>query len=353
MDSKKIFAIGAAVVVAVAAIGIAIVVLNNNNGSENGELSVVYLKKNGYETEMVAEKKGFFGDFGLTVKGQTVTGSGQDAVNMLLAGSVDIAATGQGPVANTLHNYSDDLVIICGVNHSTGGQVIVAKIPGLVAYDKATDNKAAVKDSFAAVSSDGADPIKIGVQQGATTESELKGWLKAMGIPFNDFDKNDDGKYVKLVNYKANTLVSTLAAGTIDAMAASQPFPTQALEIDGVYQIGTNADVDSYDCSMYITTKKVYDEKKDLIEKFIKGLDKTSKYMADPANTAECKQIVNDVINDQGAVDGAFAIAQWKTAWTDDMANTLLKTCTKKGYTEVTLDTCKEKCPFRELLAGL
>lgn len=352
MDSNKILVLGAAVVLAVAAVGIAIVVLNNNSSGDD-ELSVVYLKKNGYETEMVAENKGFFGDFGLTVNGQTVTGSGQDAVNMLLAGTVDIAATGQGPVANTLHSYPDDLVIICGVNHSTGGQVIVAKIPGLVAYNKAADNKTEVKNSFATVSSNGANSIKIGVQQGATTESELKGWLKGMGIPFNDFDKNDDGKYVKLYNYKANTLVSTLAAGTIDAMAASQPFPTQALEIDGAYQIGTNADVDSYECSMYVTTKKVYDEKKDLIERFIKGLDKASKYMADPANTDECKKIVNDVINDQGAVDGAFAIAQWKTAWSDEMANTLLKTCTKKGYTEVTIDTCKEKCPFRELLSSL
>ena len=348
-----ILAIAAIAIVAVAAVSV-VVVASDRDSSEDGELSVVYLKKNGYETEMVAEEKGFFKDFGLNVKGETVTGSGQDAVNKLIAGTVDIAATGQGPVANTLHQYADDLVILCGVNDSTGGQVWVAKIGGLVAYDRSTDNKAEVLDSFKTVSEDGAHPIKLGVQKGATTESEVKGWLKAMGIPFNDFDADDSGKYVNLVNYKANTLVSTLATDTIDAMAASQPYPTMALStVDGSYKLGSNADVDSHDVAMYITTKKVYDEKKELLEKFIKGLDKASKYMADPANTEECKKIVNDVINDKDAVDGAFAIAQWKTAWTDSMANTLLKTCTKKGYTEVTLDICKEKCPFRDLLASL
>jgi len=351
MDSRMILSIVAIAIVAVAAGSAAFIAMNHSDSGDD-ELSVVYLKKNGYETEMVAEKKGFFGDFGLTVKGETVTGSGQDAVNKLLAGAVDIAATGQGPVANTLHNYADDLIIICGVNQSSGGQVWVAKIPGLVQYDGT--NKDAVVNSFKTVSENGANPIELGVQKGATTESEIKGWLNFMGIPFNDFDKDDSGKYVNLKNYKANELVTTLATGTIDAMAASQPYPTQALaQVDGAYRLGSNADNGSYDVSMYVTTKKVYDEKKDAIEKFIKGLDKASKYMADPANADECKKIVNDVINDQAAVDNAFETAQWKTAWTDEMANTLLKTCTKKGYSEVTLEICKEKCPFTELLGKL
>ena len=108
MDSRKIIAIVA--VLAIVACAVVVVVMTQQQ--ENKDLSVVYLKKNGYETEMVAEAKGFFSDEGVNVKGETVTGSGQDAVNKLLAGSVDIAATGQGPVANTLHEYADDLVII-------------------------------------------------------------------------------------------------------------------------------------------------------------------------------------------------------------------------------------------------
>ena len=351
MDSKKIIAIIAVLAIVLCAVMVVVLVKQNE---DKGELSVVYLKKNGYETEMVAEAKGFFDQAGVKVNGQTVTGSGQDAVNMLLAGSVDIAATGQGPVANTLHQYPDDLVILCGVNQSTGGQVWVSTNSTLVAYDKAANNKAEVLESFRVASSDGASPLKFGCQQDATTASEFKGWLNAMGIPFNDFEKSEAGKYVNLVHYKANTLVATLAAGTIDGMAASQPFPSQALEtVSGAKKIGSNADVDSYDVAMYVTTKKVYDEKKDLLEKFIKGLDKASKYMADPKNTDECKKICNDIIQDQTAVDNAFAIANWKTAWTNEMIDTLYKTCVKKKYTEVTKDMCKDKCLFNDLLADL
>lgn len=352
MDSKKIFAIIAVIVIALGAV-VAVVIVQNNN--EKYDLSVAYLEKNSYETQMVADSKGFFDDSGVKVKGVTVTGSGQDAVNKLLAGEVDIAATGQGPVANTFHNYADDLVVICGVNHSTGGQVWVAKIAGLTPYDSSTDNKAAVKESFKTVSGDGANPIKFGLQQDATTASEFKGWLKAMDIPFIDFDATPaGGEYVKLVHYKANTLAPTLAAGTIDAMAASQPFPSKALStVSGTYQIGSNADVNSYDLSMYITTKKVYDEKKELIEKFISGLDKASKYMANAENKDECIEICNNVINNRDAVVEAFKIAKWKTDWSDDMANTLYKTCTKKKYTEITLDMCKDKCLFKDYIATL
>ena len=349
MDSKKILAIVAVAIIAVGTV-VAVVMLTNN---EKGDLSVAYLQKNGYETQMVAQSKGYFGDYGLNVTGVTVTGSGQDAVNKLLAGEVDIAATGQGPVANTFHNYSDDLVVLCGVNHSTGGQVWVTTNPNLVAYNKATDNQAEVLASFATESDNGANPIKFGCQQDATTASEFKGWLKAMGIKFVDFDNDPTGEeYVQLVHYKANTLVATLAAGTIDGMAASQPFPAKALStVANARQIGTNADVDSYDLSMYITTKKVYDEKKDLLEKFLKALNKASKFMADEKNLEECITICNAEINNEDAVKEAFKIAVWKTAWSDDMANTLFKTCEKKKYTEITLQMCKDKCPFTDVLS--
>lgn len=352
MDSKKILAIVAVVIIALGAVVAAVIISQN---SQKDDLSVVYLQKNGYETQMVAESKDFFGDYGLNVKGETITGSGQDAVNKLLAGTVDIAATGHGPVANTFIKYPDDLVILCGVNHYTGGQVWVTNVDAIVAYDPALDNKTAVRDSFDTASSHGADPIKFGLQQGATTESEFKKWLKAMGMEndYADFGESATGKYIELVNYKANQLVSNLQTGIIDGMAASQPYPMKALELDGVKKIGSNADVGSYDLAMYITTKKIYDEKKDLLERFIKALDKTSKYMADPANLEECKKICNDVINNKDAVDGGFATGVWKMDWSDAMATTLQKTCKSKGSDTITVEMCKEKCPFLELIASL
>ena len=347
MDSKKILVIAVIAIVAVAGVAVAIFAMQNNG--QAGELKVAYLKKNSYETEMVAENKNFFD--GIKVTGVPVTGSGQQSVNALLAEEVDIAATGQGPVANAMHTNPDDIVIVCGVNHSTGGQVWVTKTDlGIVTYDKSTDNKTAVKASFETAASTLGHAIKFGIQKGATTESEFKGWLKFMDIDFIDFgDAATDGKPVKLIDLQANTLVTTMSTtNDIDTMAASQPFPSQALsKISGSKMIGSNADNGSYDLSMYITTKKVYNEKKDLIEKFVEGLKKTSEYMADAKNTDECKQICVDVIGEssKAAVDEAFKIADWKTDWSDEMANTLFKTCEKKKYTEITLEKCKD-CPF-------
>ena len=351
MDSKKILAICVVIVVVAASAGIAFAVLNKG---DNPTLKVSYLKKNGYETLMVAEDKGFFGQAGLSVESIAVTGSGQDAVNALLAGQVDIAATGHGPVANTLNTYLDKTVIICGVNHSTGGQVWVSKTgTGIVPYDGT--NKEAVKTSFDTFLSEKGRPVYLGVQKGATTESEIKLWLKTMDVQFADFDASTDGKTVKLVDAKkANMLITMMNANEIDVMAASQPFPANALaNIKDSYVIGSNADTKSYDLACYITTKAIYDEKKDAIEKFIKGLDIASKYMADSKNTDECIDICTKVIGtERDTVKSAFDIADWKVAWSDAMVDTLYKTCDKKGYS-VTKDDCRDKCLFRDFIATL
>ena len=72
----------------------------------------------------------------------TVSGSGQQSVEALLAGSADIAATGQGPVADALGQYGDDIVVLCGTNCNTNSQVIVASPSmtgdtAITPYDKA------------------------------------------------------------------------------------------------------------------------------------------------------------------------------------------------------------------------
>lgn len=75
-------------------------------------VSVAYLNKAGYETIIVADKKGCFDAAPMDVELLTVSGSGQQSVEALLAGSADIAATGQGPVADALGQYGDDIVVL-------------------------------------------------------------------------------------------------------------------------------------------------------------------------------------------------------------------------------------------------
>jgi ABC-type nitrate/sulfonate/bicarbonate transport system substrate-binding protein len=315
-------------------------------------VSVAYLNKAGYETIIVADKKGCFDAAPMDVELLTVSGSGQQSVEALLAGSADIAATGQGPVADALGQYGDDIVVLCGTNCNTNSQVIVAapSMAGdtaITPYDKASDNKAEVKASFEAAAAVLGRPVKLGVQQGATTESAVKSWMSAMGVSVNDFGTEGDGT-VTLVDVKANTLPTVLAAGSdIDLMAASQPYPDTALSAaPGSYRVGSNADTNSYDVAAYITTKEVYEKKEASLKEFVKALDQATDYMADSANEAECVKICADSMGaSEDTVQAAFSVADWKTGMTDTMLDSIAKAVKKKGY-EMTPDQIKAACPL-------
>ena len=183
------------------------------------------------------------------------------------------------------------------------------------------------------------------MQKGATTESELKSWLKAMGVSFNDFGTEGDG-VVTLVDVKANTLPTTLATGTdIDMMAASQPYPDTAVsQVAGSYRVGTNADIDSYSLACLITTKEVFAEKEESIKAFFEAEAKTSSFMNE--NSDEAIRICADSIGaDVESVRAAFDIADFKLGMTSQMLDTLQKTCAKKGV-GVTVEQLEEQAPL-------
>lgn len=324
---------------------------------EYAPISVAYLNKAGYEDIIVGDNQGFFEEAGPEVTLYAVSGSGQQSVEALLAGSADIAATGQGPVGDAIAQYGDDIVVLAGSNCSTGGQVWVAG-PGMtgdaqiVAYDKAKDNKDEVKASFEAAAAAKGGTIKMGVQQGATTESELKSWLKAMDISFNDFGTEGEG-VVTLVDVKANTLPTTLSTGAdIDMMAASQPYPDTAIsQIEGAYKVGSNADIDSYGVACLITTKEIYAEKEDSIKAFLEADKLAVEFMN--ANPDEAVQICAD---SEGAsvdsVQAAFDIADFKIDMSDQMVKTILSACKKKGA-DITEDQLRSQMPLIDWLGEL
>lgn len=319
-------------------------------------LSVAYLNKAGYEDIIVGDKQGYFNEAGPEVTLYTVSGSGQQSVEAMLAGSADLAATGQGPVADAIKQYGDDIVVVATSNVSTGGQVWVAgpHMTGeaqIVAYDAAADNKAAVKESFEKAASSLGGTVRLGVQQGATTESEVKAWLKAFDISFNDFGAEGDGT-VSLVDVKANTLPTTLASGTdIDMMAASQPYPDTALsQIEGAYKVGSNADIDSYGAACLITTKEIYEQKEDSIKAFVKALQQSCDFMNQ--NTDEAITICAESMGaDQETVKAAFDVANFKMDIDDLAVQTIYKTCQKKGV-DITEEQLLSQMPLKDWLNG-
>ena len=279
-------------------------------------ISVAYLNKAGYEEIIVADNQGFYKDCGPEVTLNVVEGSGQQTVEALLAGSVDIAATGQGPIADAIKQYGDDIVILTGTNRSIGSQVWVAG-PGmtddaqLVSYDKQADNKADVKASFEAAAAAKGGTIKCGVQQGASTESQFKSWLKFMDISFNDFGTEGDGT-VTLVDIKANNLPTTLSTGSdIDMMAASQPYPDTALgQIEGSYQVGDSSDNDTSLAFFLITTKDIYAEKEASIKAFIEAEKKSTDFLNSNADEA-IKICADSIGTDEANVKATFDLDEF------------------------------------------
>ena len=319
-------------------------------------LAVSYLNKAFYEDIIVANSRGDYADAGPEISLFLVDGSGKDSVEAMLAGSVDVAATGQGPVADAIKEHGDDIVILAGANCWTAGQIWVAgpAMTGdaqLVAYDKAADNKAEVKASFESAAAAKGGPIRIGVQQGATTESVLKSWLKAMDISCADFADETEAT-VKLVDVKANLLPTTLATGTdIDVMAASKPYPDIALrELEGSYKIGGDDDINSYNIELFITTKDVYEKKADSIKAWLKADQATIDWMN--ANQAEaiaiCAESMGLTEEEAGAT---FETADFNIALSDQMLKTLAKTCEKKEV-EITEDQLKEQMPLYDWISS-
>lgn len=319
-------------------------------------LSISYLNKAFYEDIIVANNRGDYDSAGPEVTLQLVEGSGSDSVAALLSGSVDVAATGQGPVADAIKEHGDDIVVLAGANCWTNGQLWVASpnMTGdmqLVAYDKQADNKAEVKASFEAAAAAKGGPVLVGVQQGATTENVLKSWFKAMDISVNDFGTEGDGT-VTLVDVKANLLPTTLASGgEIDVMAASKPYPDIAMrELDGSYQIGCDADINSYNVEFFITTKEIYAEKEDSIKAWLKADQATIDWMN--ANQDEAIKILAESMGNTDEEAGAtFETSDFNIALSDQMVKTLQKACEKKEI-EITEDQLKEQMPLYDWIAG-
>ena len=172
--------------------------------------------------------------------------------------------------------------------------------------------------------------------------------MSYMGISFNDFGEEDNDKLVTLYNIKANLLPSTMNNKGIDILAASQPYSNNTLmTIPGSYVIGSNADIDSYGLSVYITTKDIYIEKNAEIKKFVSALKDATDYMVDPDNYEECTETCAEVCGtDVSTFESAWSISEFQIGWTDQMADVLYNTCKKKGV-DVTLEFCKGLCPSK------
>lgn len=331
MDTKKWLAVIVVAVLAVAAVGIYFLWEKDDDS-----LKVVYLNKGGYETIMVAQDKGFFNELDYDVEHLQVSGSGQDAVNALLAGSADIAVTGDGPAINTLHAYGDDVVILCSYNIDVGGHVWVAK-PGSGISD--SNDKQTVADSMKGK--------KAGVIEGSTTQSIFNRWCAAYGLSTAG---GGDGLSIQKFT-DGNALLAAFAAGTIDVLAASEPYPTTAISHGG-YKVGSSADINVNAVCVLMTTKAKYDANEQKMKDFVTAMYKATDYMND--NRDECIQLCSSKIGWSVADQtSAFDRTTFKVSFDDLVLASLFAAASAKSYSELTEAALTASCPLKPYLDTL
>ena len=333
MDSKKILALVIVALVAVASVGIYVILTNNN---EKDSLRVVYLNKGGYESMMVAEEKGFYNDLGFNVERLLVTGSGQNAVDALLAGDADIAATGEGPVINTLNTYMNDIVLLGSYTISIGGQEWVAQ------------GDSSIGGSTPQAVADSMKGKVAGVIGGSSTESIFKRWCAAYNLEI--------GEGAEKLNLKTITdgpaLLEAFATKDIELLAASQPYPSTAVTELGGKKVGSSADINANSLTMFVTTKEKYDANKENMKAFVTAIYETTKYIN--ANKTECIQICADRIGISVAEETtAFAGTTFKVSYNDVVINTLFAAAQAKSFTNLTVAYLTAACPLKAYLDSL
>jgi ABC-type nitrate/sulfonate/bicarbonate transport system substrate-binding protein len=334
MEKKtKLLAVGAVVIIIAAALGAAYVM-----GGEDDSLSVVYLNKSSYEALIVADKKGFFDELDFEVTKHLVTGSGQDAVNAMIAGSADIAATGEGPAVNVLNKYGDKIVVLCSYDINTGGHVWVAQ-KTLIGNGIDVDGKEPQEIADQLKGSE----YKVGVIQGSSTEAMFKRWCDNFNVTYNTTAGSD----LQLKYLTGSTLVSSFAAKEIDILAGSQPYPATVMESVGGVKIGSSEDIGVYSTCVLVTTKAMYDNKTEQMKSFVAALKMSTDYMND--DREECIDICASSIEWSKAAQAAsFAGSTPKVAFNDTVVDIMYGVSKGKKFdATVTRDMINNSCPLK------
>jgi ABC-type nitrate/sulfonate/bicarbonate transport systems, periplasmic components len=349
MDASKMVVILVACVVVAGAVG-AYFILSDDG--EEGELKLAYLEKSGYEEIMVADGKGYFDELDFKVTLNAVSGSGADCVEQLMTGNVDIASTGEGPYINALALHPNDVKIIGSYSVNTEGQMWVGRI-GSGIVDPSTLSDSMTKDEKAQAVADSMSGKKFGILDGSSTHNMFKKWCAKYGLEMVEPGVSPTTTKYILMEYPANgaALVERLAIdGGVDAIAASNPFPINAIDKGYGYKIGSSLDLDLPSVAVFVTTKAVYDEKTEMIENFLRAMKKATDFMSDPENLEECLDICAPRVNwTENAQEIMFSTNTSKISFDDDIVAALVA----GAGTKVTEAQIIASCPNKTFLTAL
>lgn len=341
MEKKtRLLAVGAVAIVIAAALGAAYVL-----GSEDDSLSVVYLNKSSYEALIVADKKGFFDELDFDVTKHLVTGSGQDAVNAMLAGSADIAATGEGPAINALKQYGDEIMVLCSYDISTGAHVWVAQ-KSLIDEEKITVGGKSPQEVAEQLKGSN---YKVGVIEKSSTEAMFKRWCDSFDVTYNTTPGSD----LQLKYLTGSMLTSTFVAKEIDILVGSQPYPATVTESAGGVKIGSSEDIGVYSTCVLVTTKAMYESKTEQMKAFVAAMRKSTDFMNE--NKDEAIGICASSIGwSEAAQAASFAGSSPKVAFNDTVVDIMYSVSEGKKFNDtVTREMISASCPLKEYIDEL
>ena len=370
MDSKKIGAIVVVVVVIAAAAG---GLWYYNSNKDKGEtVSIAYLNL-GYYPFMVGFHDGWFDDLPFNVEPVVVNGSGQDAVNAVLAGEATMAATGDAPFVNTLGKYPDEMIGLTQYTQGSGSlaghrwiaekSLMSDKLDEIVVENNTSTNDETVAAQIKAITDNGQGGTNgmftVALVDGSTTETTFKKWCLQYGLTWVEGDEQNpdaDLRIVGLLNVDAAVLTTALETPEVDALAINGSYYTQLSEDPqvgpGIYRFGDSSSLMEVSYSVFCTTaanyEKYYIEMLQILE-VLKDICDWIK--ANPAEAAAICAELNDgnAESIEESIRTTSNSVTWNSSTEPDSYDSWIKTATVNGY-NLTQQQFIEACPHRDII---
>jgi len=227
-------------------------------------LRFAYQNRVGSVLPIIAVSQGFFSDQGLQVEVQ-VFSSGPACAEALYSGAADIATMGDTTAVIAL---SRSLPLRLLTSHASGEH----------------RHRLMVMDPSLRTISD-LRGRRIGVKKGTSTFGGLLALLERHGLTAQD---------VRLVNLRPSTLIEALQAGSIDALAASEPTPSLA-EMKGAHQLTTLGGLGNNYPILLLTRENICHNHSLQLAAFLRALETARQFVAQHREQAE--QIVSTALN--------------------------------------------------------
>ena len=353
MNSKQIGAIAAVAIIAVAAIA-GVLILNNNQNED--EFKAAYLEK-GYYTFHVAFDKGFYDDLGFKVKPVIVGGSGQDAINAVLAGDATVAATGDAPYVNTLaSNGPDKFVGLCMYDETTKASaghkwVTTSKCPVKLTPIEGKSATDAENDAAAEAIKAYDGTLTVGLVSGSTTLTTFMKWCMHYGIGYSE----ESGTKEKIQIKKFPTggeAITALGKGAIDMLGGSNPIPTNAVDkVSGAFIWGDCKVLGEPTALVLCTTKAKYDANVERMEKFVEATYKANKWISENIDEAVKICQTKSSVKDAATIKDALLNSPIEVCWKNingALFDAWALTAKLNGFENITSETFKNSCPIAD-----